>query len=354
MKRTFATDGRPVLRFASGLEIRIGNLLAAGGLAAVLVAVAIISAGSGTANTGAGDLLRRLAGANLSPEETYALMTVRLPRILLAFMAGWAVALAGAILQSIARNPLADPGLFGLSQGSVTTIMLLLIFVPAAPKSLVVLAAIGGALAVAVLLIWLTGGVRSGGLAILLMGIAIETVLSSVTSVLILYTPAETSLALAEWIAGSLFQASWPSVEAFAPFFGFSLIGIFLVGRVLSAFDLGTEMAMSIGEPVGLSRPLVLFLAVVLSASAVTAVGPLMFLGVLAPQLAGFISSATGRARLVLSALTGGILVVGADGLARGFASDMPLPVGLCLALIGVPLFILALRLQSLRRFQAP
>lgn len=354
MKRTCATDGRPVLRFASGLEIRIGNLLAAGGLVAILLLVAIISAGSGTANTGAGDLLRRLAGASLSPEESYALMNVRLPRIVLAFMAGWAVALAGAILQSIARNPLADPGLFGLSQGSVTTIMLLLIFVPAAPKSLVVLAAIGGALAVAVLLIWLTGGARSGGLAILLMGIAIETVLSSAASILILYTPAETSLALAEWMAGSLFQASWPSVTAFAPFFGFSLIGIFLAGRVLSAFDLGTEMAMSIGEPVGLSRPLVLFLAVVLSASAVTAVGPLMFLGVLAPQLAGFISPATGRARLVLSALTGGILVVGADALARGFAADMPLPTGLGLTLTGVPLFILALRFQSLRRLQAP
>lgn len=353
MKRAYATDGKPVLRFASGLETGVGNLLAAGGLVIVLLVVAAISISSGTTSTGVWDLLLELAGADISPEDSYALMTVRLPRMVLAFMTGWAVALSGAILQSIARNPLADPGLFGLSQGSVTTIMLLLILVPAAPKSLVVLAAIAGALAVAVLLIWLTGGSRSGGLAILLMGIAIETVLSSAGSILILYTPAETSMALAEWMAGSLFQANWQVVAAFTPLLLFSFVGIFLAGRVLSAFDLGTEMAMSLGEPVSISRPLVLFLAVVLSASAVTAVGPLMFLGVLAPQLAGFISPATGRTRLVLSALTGGILVVSADALARGFATDIPMPVGLGLTLIGVPLFILALRLQSLRRLQA-
>jgi ABC-type Fe3+-siderophore transport system permease subunit len=224
------------------------------------------------------------------------------------------------------------------------------VLVPAAPKTLVALAAVGGGLAVAFLLIALVGRERSSGLAILLMGIAIESALSSVSSVLLLYTPAETSLSLADWMAGSLFQASWSTILVFAPLFAASLVGIFLIGRALAVFDLGNEMAMALGETVRHSRPLVIVFAVILSASSVTAVGPLTFLGVIAPHLATFVSPAVGRARLFLSGLTGGILVVTADTLSRGLVADTPMPIGLALTLIGVPLFILTLRLQALRR----
>ena len=352
MRSARAIDGRRVLRFSCGLEIRVGNLAAAAALLAGAILLALVSLGSGITETGFREFLRFLAGEPASADQAYALWTVRLPRIVMGFMAGWAVALAGAMLQSITRNPLADPGLLGLSQGSMTTIMLLLVFVPAAPKVAIALAALAGGLAVALLLLWLVGGERASGLAILLMGIAVETVLSSVGSLLLLYTPPETSLALADWMAGSLFQANWNAIATFAPLFCASLLGLFLLGRATSAYDLGNEFAMALGEPVRRSRPLLLIFAVLLSASAVTAVGPLTFLGVLAPQLAGLLSPATGRARLFLAALTGGILVVAADTLARSVVRDLPLPIGLGLTLIGVPLFILALRLQALRRLQ--
>ncbi|KNY33655.1 iron ABC transporter permease [Agrobacterium sp. SUL3] len=350
MKRHFATDGKAVLRLPSGLQIGIGNLKAGLALVGLALVLAAISVSLGNTETGLFDLLHGLAGGHLGDDQAYALWTVRLPRILLGFMAGWSVALAGAMLQSVARNPLADPGLFGLSQGSMTTIMLLLVLVPAAPKTMVALAAVGGGLAVAFLLIALVGRERSSGLAILLMGIAIESALSSVSSVLLLYTPAETSLSLADWMAGSLFQASWSTNLVFAPLFAASLAGIFLLGRALAVFDLGNEMAMALGETVRHSRPLVIVFAVILSASSVTAVGPLTFLGVIAPHLATFVSPAVGRARLFLSGLTGGILVVTADTLSRGLVADTPMPIGLALTLIGVPLFILTLRLQALRR----
>lgn len=217
MKRHFATDGKAVLRLPSGLQIGIGNLKAGLALLVLALALAALSVSLGNTETGLADLLRGLVGGHLGDDQAYALWTVRLPRIFIGFMAGWSVALAGAMLQSVARNPLADPGLFGLSQGSMTTIMLLLVLVPAAPKTLVALAAVGGGLAVAFLLIALVGRERSSGLAILLMGIAIESALSSVSSVLLLYTPAETSLSLADWMAGSLFQASWSTILVFAP-----------------------------------------------------------------------------------------------------------------------------------------
>lgn len=352
MKLDFATDGRRILRLSGGMQIRLGNLLAALALVIASLWLAAFSASIGTTHAGAGDLLRAMFGAPLTDDQAYALWTVRLPRILMGFLAGWSVALAGAMLQSIARNPLADPGLFGLSQGSMTMIMLLLVLVPTAAKATIALAAVGGGLAVGGLLIWLSGGERTSGLAILLLGIAIESVLSSLATLLLLYTPTETSYALSDWMAGSLFQANWSDIGSFLPLFGASVLGIFWVGRALAVYDLGNELAMSLGEPVGRSRPLILGFAVLLSSAAVTAVGPLTFLGVLAPHLAGFISPAVGRARLYLSALMGGILVIGADTLARASLTTVPLPIGLSLTVIGVPLFIIALRLQALRKQQ--
>ncbi len=353
MRRGFATSGKPVLRFDNGLAIRIGNLRAGIALTLVAIALAAFSLGIGSTDAGLPDFLRSIAGTQIGDDQFYAIWSVRLPRIVLGFMVGWAVGLAGAMLQSVARNPLADPGLFGLSQGSMITIMLLLVLAPAAPKPMMALAALGGGLSVAVLLVWLVGGERSSGLAILLMGIAIESVLSSFGSLLILYTPSETSIALSEWMAGSLFQANWSAIAAFAPLLLVSVVGIVLTGRALSAYDLGNDMALALGEPVGRSRPLILAFSVLLSAAAVTAVGPLTFLGVLAPHLAGFVTPAISRARLLLSALMGGILVVAADTLTRGLVSDIPMPIGLALTLVGVPLFILALRLQALRRMQS-
>lgn len=354
MRRARALDGRPVLRLDNGFQIRLYNLGAALALCLACGALAALAVSIGAQDAGLADLLRSLTGEPLDPASAYALWTVRLPRIVIGFLAGGAVALSGAVLQSLARNPLADPGLFGLNQGSMVAIMLLLVFLPAAPREILPLAALLGGLGVGLLLIWLVGGARSGGLAILLMGLAVETLLSAVTSILILYTPPETSYGLSAWLAGSLFQANWSGAAAFAPWFAVGLIGIAVFGRSLAVYDLGPDMARAIGEPVARSRPLILVFAVLMSSTAVSAVGPLTFLGVLAPHLAAFVSPATGRARLVLSSLMGGALVVASDCLLRGLPSTTALPIGLAITLVGVPLFMITLRLRTLRRLQAP
>jgi ABC-type Fe3+-siderophore transport system permease subunit len=353
VKRARSLDGRTVIRTAGGLEWRLRDLAAIAGMLLTALLIAAISARAGQTVITFGDVLAFVSGKPLPPDQAYALSSVRLPRILLGFMAGFSVALSGALLQSLSRNPLADPGLLGFSQGSMTAIMLVFAIIPAASKAWVGTAALGGGAAVALLILLLVGTERSSGLALLLMGIAIETMLSAVASILILYTPPETSLALADWMAGSLFQANWQTVTLYALVFVGASMGLLFVGRRLAAYELGHETAISIGEPVGLSRPAILFFAVLLSASAVTAVGPLMFLGVIAPRLAGLLAPAAGVPRLLLSALTGGLLVMGADLLARASTSDMPMPLGLGLTLIGIPLFIIALRFAALRRLRA-
>ena len=344
-------DGRKVLRFENGTEIRTQNLSTALLLTLCICLLAAVSVHLGQTRISIQELLEALSGSVLDEEQDYALWTIRIPRLLMAFMVGWSMAIAGAVMQSLARNPLADPGLFGLNQGATTMILLLIVLVPAASKLMIMSSALIGGLLVATLLIWLVGGgARTHGLAILLMGIALETVLSSITSLLILYTPQEVSYALADWLAGSLFNATAENVLTFLPFFVFSFAGILLIGPCLSRYELGNDAAMTLGLSIRLTRPLILGFAVLLSTAAVTSVGPLTFLGILAPHIAAFLTPLKGRARLFISGLVGGLLVISADVLTRSLESDIPVPIGLSLTLIGVPLFILALRLQAINR----
>lgn len=354
MKLTRALDKKPVLRFSSGLELHIRNLLAGLALLILSGAMSLSALSVGSTDVGPVGLFKMLVfGTQTSAASQFALLEVRLPRIAIGFMAGWLIAMSGAFLQTLARNPLADPGLFGLNQGAVVVIMLVMILAPNASRTIIPFAALLGGVSVALLLLWLVGPNHTGGLAILLMGLALETTLSSITSIMILYAPEEISHALSSWLAGSLLLADWPGVLALTPWFLLSLPICLILGKTLPALDLGEHVAMAIGDNVRRTRPLILLGAVLLSAAAVTAVGPLIFLGVMAPHLATAISPATGRMKLMLSGLMGGTLVVAADGLTRSGLAGGGLPVGLSLTIIGVPLFIVALRLRALHRQRA-
>ncbi|WP_319532129.1 iron ABC transporter permease [uncultured Cohaesibacter sp.] len=350
MKIEQSLDKHRSLVFTNGLHIRLHNL---GMMASLLVGsllLAIISLSIGSTQMDPGDLFAILWSGTSEADQAFAIWDVRLPRLLLGFMAGWTVALTGAMLQSLVQNPLADPGLLGLSQGSMVTITLLLVFYPSTPASLFPFAGLAGGIAVGVLLLLLLGRSNSGGLPVLLMGIAIETTLSSVTMILILYTVPETSYALAAWMAGTLFNANWSSVAEFSPWFALTALVIFFLGRSLKVFDLGEQAAMALGEPIAVTRPVILLAAILLTSATTAVVGPLVFLGIMAPHIASFLSPATGRPRLLLSAMIGGLLVMGADALTRLALGDIALPTGLSIVMIGAPAFIIILRMRALRR----
>ncbi|WP_369805235.1 MULTISPECIES: FecCD family ABC transporter permease [Bartonella] len=348
MSRTL--DGRLSIRFFNGKELILRNLVTGLFLIISIFILFLISLNLGTIDTGLHDFWRLMRGEEIEQQSYFALWDVRLPRLALAFLIGWCVAVSGAILQPIARNPLADPGLFGISHGSLTTTILLLAFVPAASRVLIAFASLAGGLGTAILLIVLVGNRHAGGLVILLMGIAVATVLASVNSFLILYLPTEASYNASSWMAGSLFQANWLSVTAFIPLFLFSLVAMLIAGHSLNRYDLGNELALALGEPVIVSRPLLLLFAVLLSAASVTIVGPLAFLGILAPQLAQFLTGANGSGRLYLSGLVGANLIIGADIISKN-ATTISMPLGLTTTILGVPLFIVVLRLRTLRQY---
>lgn len=338
-------------RITVGLaSVKLHNALTFAFLSLATIAIAGLSISTGSTEVDFWQSLRILAGGEATELERYAVYEVRLPRILLGFMTGWVVAMAGAMLQSMAQNPLADPGLLGLSQGALTVLMILIVFFPLVPREIYPFAAMLGGLAVGLFLLLLTGRNNTGGIAILLMGIAVETTLGSVTAMLLLYTPPEVSWSLAIWLSGSLFASSWDTVGQFTFWYGFAILVIMALGRSTKVMDLGDQMAMSLGEGVTYSKPVVLVICVLITAAAVTQVGPMTFLGILAPHLARFLSPANGKSRLFLAGMMGGLLVILADLVTRSAITDRFMPIGLTIIIVGAPLFIISLRLASLRQ----
>ncbi|GGB27805.1 FecCD family ABC transporter permease [Allosediminivita pacifica] len=338
-------DGYALLHLA-GLEMRLVDLVA--GLTLLGVAVLAVT-GSLTVGTTPVHLSDLFGGA-LDEVQRYAVLGLRLPRALTGLLAGAAIAVSGAILQSLTRNPIADPGLLGLSQGALLAILFSLVLAPGIPRAWVPLIGSAGGLAVALFLARLTA--RGGGdaLAILLLGLAVETTLSSITSIIILYAPTDLSFAISVWLAGSLYQVGWSSLFQMLPWLMLSLPLLFVAGPMLRLLELGEERAFSLGLHLGRARLAVLVATVLLTSAAVTVTGPLAFLGIIAPHIATFLLPSSGRARLILTGLIGGIFVVAADCLSRALGTEIGLPIGLSLTLLGVPLFIIILRLWSLNR----
>ncbi|MEM9605031.1 MAG: iron ABC transporter permease [Pseudomonadota bacterium] len=327
----------------------VHNVVAFLGLSVLSAALACVSIAIGSIELDFWDVLRVVSGGPATEDERFAVFTVRLPRILVGFMVGWVLAMAGATLQSLAQNPLAEPGLLGLSQGALLAIMLTMVFFPAVPRPYYPVIAMCGGLAVGVSLLLLVGRHNAGGIAILLMGIAVQTTLSSVSMMLLLYTPQEESYQLARWMNGSLYYSTWENVARFGWWFGASVVALLLVGRSLNVFDLGDQMAMSLGEPASWSKPAILIVASTITAASVSLVGPIVFVGILAPHLANSVSRATGASRLLLASVMGGLLIMSADLLTRVTTTYAYLPIGLTIVIIGAPAFILTVRFAAIR-----
>lgn len=330
-------------------KVNLGNIMALLGICGAILIATCISVSNGTTSLTFWDVLQGIVGIDLGEDKMFAIFENRLPRIIMAIMAGFMVAVVGALLQALAQNPLADPGILGLSQGSILAIMLMILFFPNAPQYVFPISGMAGALAVGVALLLLVGKDNQGGIVVLLMGIAVETTLSSVTTVLIIHTPIEISYRLQQWAMGSLVYSSWNTVRDMLFWIIFCLAVIMVLGRRLRLYDLGDQTAVSLGENIRLSKPILVFMAVLMTAYSVSAVGPLTFLGILAPNLADFVSRSSGGMRLILGGAMGGFILVIADFLTRKMTLYMYMPVGMTLILVGVPLFVLTLRIRYLR-----
>lgn len=280
-------------------------------------------------------------------EQAAVLLSIRLPRVALGLLVGSGLSVAGAAMQGLFRNPLADPGLVGVSSGAalaaVASIVLAgafeLSFVPRA--LLLPVAAFAGGLCTTLLVARLA---RLRGITtvttMLLAGIAINALAQSVMGFLIFMANDAQLRTITFWSLGGLGGATWPTVLAAAPFVLAALFFLPRLGRAMNALSLGESAAGHLGVRVERLKRVAVFFSALAVGAAVATAGLIVFVGLVVPHLWRLLIGPDHRALFPGSALLGGSLVVGADLLARVVVAPAELPVGIVTAAIGAPFFI--------------
>lgn len=317
-----------------------------------LMLISMLAAMAIAANLGAMTLsLRALWQAPLSDMVWQIWLNIRLPRVLLAVLIGMALAVSGAVMQGLFRNPLADPGLLGISSGAGLAVAIAISLPLALPPLLALwlpsLAAFLGSLAVMAVIFSLSR-LALGNLArLLLVGIAINALCSSVVGVLSWLSNDQQLRQLSLWGMGSLSQAQWPMLAVCAAFILPSLLLTLLRARHLNLLQLGEEDAHYMGIDVRRTQRQLLVLRALLVGAAVSVSGIIGFVGLVVPHMMRFCLGSDHRWMLPGSALAGAILLLLADTLARTIVAPAEMPVGLLTSLLGGPWFLwLILRQQ--------
>jgi iron complex transport system permease protein len=302
-----------------------------------VLALAIVHLAIGTVLLSPVEVARTLAGHPTLPYSTVIVWDLRLPRTLIALVTGGMLALAGAILQAVMRNPLAEPDMTGATSGAVLFAVFWLVgpgqSTDAAPL-LPLVALVGGLLASGV--VYLLGG---AGRYLILTGLLTSAVLRSATSFLLLIHQ-EAIGVIVSWLIGSLNARVWAQWNTLWPWALVALPAGLACARWANLLQLGDASAIELGLRVSWVRALLILTAALLAASAVSVVGGITFLGLVAPHLARRIVGSDARRLFPFSALLGAAILLCADALSQVVLWPNTLPVGAVLALIGAPFFL--------------
>ncbi|MBT2571040.1 iron ABC transporter permease [Planococcus sp. ISL-110] len=313
-------------------------------LLALILLTAIASMGLGYSPISYDRLMPAILGQGTFKEE-FILFSIRLPRILITVLAGMALALSGAILQSVTRNDLADPGIIGINSGAGVAIAVFFLFIPVEAGAFVYLlpvVAFGGALATAAL-IYAFSYSRNTGLQpirLVLVGIGFSMALSGVMIVLISSAEPEKVDFIANWLAGNIWGADWPFIVAILPWLLVLIPFSMYKANRMNVLGLSDPVAVGIGVSVEKERIVLLLAAVALAAAAVSVTGGIAFIGLMAPHIAKAIVGPRHQMFLPLALLIGGWLLLLADTVGRNLLEPAGIPAGIMAALIGAPYFI--------------
>ena len=274
---------------------------------------------------------------------------LRLPRTLLAAVCGAGLALCGAIMQSLLRNPLADPFVLGISSGASTGAVLVAVLGVGGGALSLSTGAFAGALLSFVLVMLLAAGAGGGHDRVVLAGVAGPQLFSALTSFIVISsTDAEQTRGVLFWLLGSLSGADWSDVVLCGSVALLGMVVCLFNTSALDAFTFGHDAAASLGVPVKWVRILLLVITALITASLVSAAGAIGFVGLVLPHAARFLVGARHRRLLPPTVVIGAIFMVWVDTIARTLFAPQEIPVGVVTALIGVPAF--ALILFRLRR----
>lgn len=323
------------------LRPRIIGLMTAGLLLLAALGFSMLPMGSFTTTT---DTLKNFLFADRTGvDSTSALILgdIRLPRILMAILAGAMLGMAGAALQTLTHNPLADPGLIGVKEGASVSIILLTFFIPQSSSLLRTIAGFAGGLGVAIIVIIMARDLARTRF--ILIGIGVSWLLHACLSLFITMADVKNVQTALIWLAGSLHGADWQNLSITALWGLIGLILLLATAPPANANALGTPVATGLGVNIRRLTAIRLLAPVLLTASAVSAIGNLGFVGLIAPHLSR-LTLGGGQVSLICgSALYGGILVLAADSIGRIIFAPLQIPAGIVMAIIGVPFLLMLL-----------
>ena len=327
--------------------------LRTGAMLAILAALALVALwcdiNAGYRSISLEELGQILSGT-ASQSLTYTLVDLRLPRVLTSLLVGVGLSLSGCLLQGISRNDMADPGVLGINAGAGLLVAAFIVFVPAGlfPSAVALpVLAFAGSAAVA-FLGWRLSVVRgaSSPRRLLLIGVALATGLSSATSLLMLRMSDGDYAFVQNWLAGSIWGASWENVAILAVGLALLVAGALYASRTLNVLGLGEAAATGLGVNVPRARAALTAVAVGASGLACAVGGGLTFVGLVCPHMARRLVGPNFRVLVPATVLVGAVLMLLADIISRTLLAPNEIPVGIVAAVFGAP-YVLDLLAKS-------
>ncbi|MCM4084596.1 FecCD family ABC transporter permease [Paractinoplanes hotanensis] len=315
---------------------------------AVLGLVMIASVAFGSRIVGWSDMVAGVQGHDDNLGQ--AAVVKRIPRTLLAVLAGAALGLAGAVMQGVTRNPLADPGILGVNMGASLAVVTGIVSFGLSTATGYIWVAVLGA-AVTAVFVYAVGSLGRGGatpLKLALAGAAISAALASLISAFIL-PRSDLATGFQSWQIGGVGGASYDTLGHVLPFLAVGFVISLLSAKALNSLALGDDLAAGLGERVALVRGVAALGAVLLCGATTAVAGPIAFVGLVVPHFCRLLAGLDHRWLLPFSALTGAALLTAADVVGRVVARPQEIDVGIITALIGAPFFIYFVRRQKVR-----
>ena len=278
--------------------------------------------------------------------DSILVWTLRLPRSLAAFVGGAGLGVSGYLLQTLTRNPLAGPGLTGVTSGAIAPIVFCFVFLPWLSSVFYPLVGMTGGLTAALVTFWISRGGRGRPLHLALGGISVSLFLGAVTTYILLLSGSQAT-SLLFWLTGGFQGRSWVHLAYMTPWVLAGVGGALAFQRVIGLLVLSEEAAAGMGLQLAIWKPLLLFLSVLPVAGVAPVAGPVAFIGLAAPHIARRMKPNGPGWTIALTAAIGGLIVVAADVVARSAAVPKELPVSIITALIGGPVFIYLVQRRS-------
>jgi iron complex transport system permease protein len=279
-----------------------------------------------------------------SNEKITIIREIRLPREVAAIFVGAALAVSGAIMQGMTRNPLADPGLLGLSAGANAALAITIAILPSANYFSTMIMCFLGA-AIGAMLVFGISSIKKGGfspLRIVLAGSAISAFLYAIAEGVGLYFKISKDVSM--WTAGGMIGTTWGQLQIIVPFIVIGIVIAFFLSRQLTILSLNEEVAVGLGQKTTQIKSILFVITIILAGASVALVGNMAFIGLMIPHIVRVVVGTDYRYILPMSAITGATFMLLADTLGRTLHSPYETPVVAIVSILGLPFFLLIVR----------